>query len=199
MDKQRMELSLAKERDDTYARRGVRQEKQIKELTAKVKTYDYCSQSSFVQQLISIHSLAFSPLHSMHVSVFDLNRLERSLTQVLRDFELEREALDRTHRATVEQLERELGRHQEGTKLQSRELTTIKRHATSIVNQRNEIEQLLLECMEQVKNEIRSRRQLEYRNAKLDHARKTRELAKPRSGKLPALRGNRPPPPPPPP
>ena len=62
------------------------------------------------------------------------------------------------HALQVDQLQAQLSTHAEQHEIKARELTTIKRHAGTVLNQRSEVEQFLLESIQQVKAEIRARR-----------------------------------------
>lgn len=106
--------------------------------------------------------------------------LERSLTQVLRDFELERESKEDKIRKLIGDKEHEIHTLQQHNVLKNREVATIKKHAQALLGQRGEVEHFFLEALEQVKNEIREKREYEYRQAKYAHNRQIRQLAMPR-------------------
>lgn len=74
---------------------------------------------------------------------------------------------DRAHQSKVDELERHASGLQDSHETKSRELTEIKRHATTVLAQRNEVEQFLLEALDQVKKEMRARRDADLRQKRL--------------------------------
>ena len=91
--------------------------------------------------------------------------LERSLSQVVRDFEKEQEVAELKSRQVVEELELSNSGSKQLLKLKNRELKNVRRLAQVILDQRTEVEQYFLDALEQVKGEIRKRREDEYRLA----------------------------------
>lgn len=145
------DMSLTNQKEEEWAKRGLRQSQQIKELTEKVKM------------------------------------LEQSLTQVLRDVELEREARDQKQRQEMEALRQELDSQKAAHNIKSRDLANLRRHATALLRQRSELEQFFHDALSQVKEEIKQRRMAEYKRAKLLHQRSIRQLALPRGAAAPAI------------
>ena len=89
--------------------------------------------------------------------------LERSLSQVVRDFEKEKELEQIKAKQKVDELVMANTGLKQLLKLKNRELKSIRKLAQTILDQRIEVEQYFLEALEQVKNEIRQKREDEYR------------------------------------
>eukprot|EP00742_Colponemidia_sp_Colp-10_P004031 GILJ01004300.1.p1 GENE.GILJ01004300.1~~GILJ01004300.1.p1 ORF type:complete len:515 (-),score=104.35 GILJ01004300.1:281-1825(-) len=86
-----------------------------------------------------------------------LKVFERSLSQVVRDFEKEREGLKIRHQQELESQQGELTALRELVRLKDKELKNIKKLAQMILDQRTEVEQFFLESLEHVKTEVRKR------------------------------------------
>jgi hypothetical protein len=69
----------------------------------------------------------------------------------------------------VLELEDQLEQHQQLALYKDKELKNVRKHAKILLKQRNEVEQFFLESLEQVKSEIRSQRQIEYKRAVAEH------------------------------
>lgn len=98
-----------------------------------------------------------------------VNMLERSLSQVVRDFEKERELDAVKSKQQVEELEVANTGLKQLLKLKNRELKNIRKLAQTILDQRTEVEQYFLEALEQVKAEIRQKREDEYKLAMAEY------------------------------
>jgi len=122
-----MEVVINAEKEKGYASDGHRQQKEIKQLHAKVKS------------------------------------LERSLSQVVRDFEKEHELRAEKMRKELEEATLDAAGLRQLVKLKNKELRNIKKLAQTILDQRTEVEQYFLEALEQVKSEIRKERDDKYR------------------------------------
>ena len=85
--------------------------------------------------------------------------LEKSLGQIVADFEKERELLKFQNEQIIREQHEELRNLQESTRMKSTECTNLKAICQMILDQRSDIEQFFLESMEQVKEE--KRRKLE--------------------------------------
>lgn len=83
-----------------------------------------------------------------------VKNLEKSLAQVVKDFERERERLVHKGKADVEDSEVENSGLRKLLKLKDKEHTRIKRLAQDIIMQRTEVEQFFLESLEHVRDEI---------------------------------------------
>lgn len=85
--------------------------------------------------------------------------LEKSLGQIVADFEKERELLKFQNEQIIREQHEELRNLQESTRMKSQECSNLKAICQMILDQRSDIEQFFLESMEQVKEE--KRRKLE--------------------------------------
>ncbi len=113
--------------------------------------------------------------------------LEQSLTQVLRDVEIEREAREKAHQQELDETRREAMQHRQAHQIKARDLSNIKRHAKLLLKQRSELEQFFYEALATVKTEVRDRNEAELKAAKAAQNRSLRQLAMPRGTKLPEL------------
>jgi hypothetical protein len=130
--KAKLDSELNEQRDQEYALRGVKQQKEIKELAAKNK------------------------------------QLERALSQVLADFEAEKRNWIATHARELEDAQLEAAGLRQLVKIKTKELKQIKRLSQMILDQRSEVEHFLLEAIDQVKVEIRAKREADYKTAKAE-------------------------------
>ena len=87
-----------------------------------------------------------------------VKNLEKSLAQVVKDFERERERLVAQGRTDLEETEIENQGLRKLLKLKEREHSKIKRLAQDIIGQRSEVEQFFLEALEQVRDEAAAER-----------------------------------------
>lgn len=83
-----------------------------------------------------------------------VKNLEKSLAQVVKDFERERERLLQKGKSDMHQTEVENTGLRKLVKVKEREHTKIKRLASDIIAQRSEVEQFFLEALEQVRDEV---------------------------------------------
>jgi hypothetical protein len=95
--------------------------------------------------------------------------LERSLSQVVRDFEKERELDSIKSKQKLEEVSMANNGLKQLLKLKNRELKNIRKLAQTILDQRSEVEQYFLEALEQVKTEIRQKREDEYKLAMAEY------------------------------
>ena len=87
--------------------------------------------------------------------------LEKSLTQIVYDFEKEKELLKLQHEQIIKEQREDIGSLRENLKYKSKELKNIRALAQVMLNQRSEIEQFFLEALEQIKEEIRKKISIE--------------------------------------
>ena len=99
--------------------------------------------------------------------------LEQSLQQIVGDFEKEKEMVRYQHEAIIKQQKQEIINSRENLKVRNGELKQVRALAQVILDQRSEVEQFFLEALEQIKEEIRKKAQIEKRN------RKTNDLQQP--------------------
>lgn len=83
-----------------------------------------------------------------------VKNLEKSLSQVVKDFEKERDRLQSKGKAELEEMSVENSGLRKLLKLKEREHFRIKKLAQDIIAQRTEVEQFFLESLEQVRDEI---------------------------------------------
>ena len=101
--------------------------------------------------------------------------LERSLSQVVRDFEKEKEMIILQHKQQVEELKIEESGLRQLVKLKNKELKNIRKLAQIILDQRTEVEQFFLEALEQVKSEVRREREERHKQAVAQYRSQMRE------------------------
>jgi len=95
-----------------------------------------------------------------------IDLLESNLSQIVQDFEKERELIKFQNEQIIKEQNEELKSLTESNKMKIKEATNLKALAQMILDQRSDIEQFFLESLEQVKEE--KRRKLEAdRNAHL--------------------------------
>eukprot|EP00290_Baffinella_frigidus_P027395 CAMPEP_0180228874 /NCGR_PEP_ID=MMETSP0987-20121128/25057_1 /TAXON_ID=697907 /ORGANISM="non described non described, Strain CCMP2293" /LENGTH=386 /DNA_ID=CAMNT_0022193219 /DNA_START=46 /DNA_END=1203 /DNA_ORIENTATION=+ len=87
-----------------------------------------------------------------------VKNLEKSLAQVVKDFERERERLLAQGKTDLEETDIENQGLRKLLKLKEREHSKIKRLAQDIIGQRSEVEQFFLEALEQVRDEVAAER-----------------------------------------
>ena len=84
--------------------------------------------------------------------------LERSLSHVVREFELEMAAERERHAIATETARVELAKLQRVVALKTKEMNKVKKLAKNILDQRTEMERFFLDSLAQVKEEISSNR-----------------------------------------
>ena len=115
--------------------------------------------------------------------------LERSLSQVVRDFEKEKELEQIKAKQKVDELVMANTGLKQLLKLKNRELKNIRKLAQTILDQRTEVEQYFLEALEQVKNEIRQKREDEYRLQMAEYNAQMRKATASKGGvKFPSIK-----------
>ena len=117
-----------------------------------------------------------------------IESLERSLSQVVRDFEKERETAEVSTRQQIEELVLNNGGLKQLLRLKNKELTNIRQLAQVILDQRTEVEQYFLDALEQVKDEIRKKREDEYKVAVSEYRNAMRRATQSKNVKFPAIR-----------
>lgn len=83
--------------------------------------------------------------------------LEKSLQQIVYDFEKEKELLKFQHEAIINDQKEDIAKCRENLRAKNNELKNIRALAQVMLNQRSEIEQFFLEALEQIKEEIRKK------------------------------------------
>jgi len=111
----RREVELNEQQLKEYAKQGFRSTREIRDLTAKVKS------------------------------------LEKSLGQVVKDYERKIQMASESHERRTKELELESQGLRQLLKLKSKELANVKRLAQLILEKRNEVETFLLESIDEVK------------------------------------------------
>jgi len=118
----RREVELNEQQLKEYAKQGFRSTREIRDLTAKVKS------------------------------------LEKSLGQVVKDYERKIQMASESHERRTKELELESQGLRQLLKLKSKELANVKRLAQLILEKRNEVETFLLESIDEVKAQIAKER-----------------------------------------
>jgi len=93
-----------------------------------------------------------------------IDLLESSLSQIVQDFEKERELIEFQNEQIIKEQNEELKSLTESSRLKMKESINLKALAQMILDQRSDIEQFFLEALEQVKEEKRRKLESE-RNA----------------------------------
>lgn len=114
--------------------------------------------------------------------------LERSLSQVVRDFEKEHELRAEKVRKELEEATLDAAGLRQLVKLKNKELRNIKKLAQTILDQRTEVEQYFLEAIEQVKSEIRKHREEKYQQEVIEYKAQFRQASLKRGTKFPQIR-----------
>ena len=83
-----------------------------------------------------------------------MSTLEKSLTHVVGQFELEQQALVEKTMVETESARIEITKLQRMVELKSKEMNKVKKLARNILDQRTEVERFFLESLEEVKKEI---------------------------------------------
>lgn len=130
------------------------------------------------------HSRQSSTLEEMQERV---SVLEKSLMQVLRELEVEREERDVRHEWEIEEAHRQL----DVCKLDADGLTekvkSLSFHAKTVLRQRVEVEKFFLEEITRCDERAKNRRMLEHKVAKTNHNRAIRALAADDDTSLPSV------------
>lgn len=84
--------------------------------------------------------------------------LERSLSHVVREFEMEMSAERERHAIATETARVELAKLQRVVALKTKEMNKVKKLAKNILDQRTEMERFFLDSLAQVKEEISTNR-----------------------------------------
>ncbi|XP_003389088.1 PREDICTED: basal body-orientation factor 1-like [Amphimedon queenslandica] len=140
------EHELRKEKESLeMANRQLAAEKELSQQMAQGKVQEARRQKKQIQELNA-----------------KVSTLEESLTVVVKEFEKEREQIQKRHEKELLVTNNELTILHRQCELQKRETAHIKRLAQHLLDQRTEIEQFFLEALGQVKKEIKANR-LQYR------------------------------------
>ena len=83
--------------------------------------------------------------------------LEKSLSQIVQDFEKEKSLLKKQNEDIIRNQENELTMLKSDSKQKNKELKMLKSLSNVIIEQRSDIEQFFLEALEQIKQEIRKK------------------------------------------
>jgi|TARA_B110000285_G_C14995543_1_gene548623 hypothetical protein len=92
--------------------------------------------------------------------------LEKSLQQIVYDFEKEKELLKFQHEQIIKEQREDITTLRENLRVKTKELKNIRALAQVMLNQRSEIEQFFLEALEQIKEEIRKKISIERKQKK---------------------------------
>jgi hypothetical protein len=114
--------------------------------------------------------------------------LERSLSSVVRDFEKEKELLITKFKTNSDELILTNGGLKQLLRLKNRELKNIRNLAQVILNQRTEVEQYFLDALEQVKDEMKKKKEDEHKLAVNEYRHQMRKATKNKNIKFPAIR-----------
>mmetsp|Transcript_31753 Transcript_31753/g.28123 ORF Transcript_31753/g.28123 Transcript_31753/m.28123 type:complete len:300 (+) Transcript_31753:111-1010(+) len=83
--------------------------------------------------------------------------LEKSLSQIVQDFEKEKQILKKQNEEVITNQKDELEALKDDSKQKTKELRMLKSLANVVIEQRSDIEQFFLEALEQIKDEIRKK------------------------------------------
>lgn len=87
--------------------------------------------------------------------------LEKSLAQIVADFEKEKETVRYQHESIIKEQREEIINARENLRVKNKELRNVRALSQVILDQRSEVEQFFLEALEQIKEEIRKKNALE--------------------------------------
>ena len=87
-----------------------------------------------------------------------METLEKSLSHIVHEFEIERKSLVERNRIENQSSKIEMSKMQRMLELKSREMNRVKKLARNILGQRTEMERFFLEALEHVKTEISANR-----------------------------------------
>lgn len=88
-----------------------------------------------------------------------IGMLEKSLSQIVQDFEKEKELLKYQNEQIEQEQNEDIMNYKEQIRLKEREIKNIKALCQMILDQRSDVEQFFLEALEQVKEEVRRRKE----------------------------------------
>lgn len=88
--------------------------------------------------------------------------LEKALSQVVREFELERENFVQRNKIEMESTSSELKKLRKTLELKTKEMNKVKKLAKTILEQRSDIERFFLDSLDYVREQVASNRE-EYR------------------------------------
>ena len=92
--------------------------------------------------------------------------LEKSLQQIVYDFEKEKELLKFQHEAFIRDQRQDIVNLGSNLKGKNRELKQVRALSQVMLSQRSEVEQFFLEALEQIKEEIRKKIAVERKQKK---------------------------------
>mmetsp|Transcript_5618 Transcript_5618/g.4828 ORF Transcript_5618/g.4828 Transcript_5618/m.4828 type:complete len:229 (+) Transcript_5618:125-811(+) len=85
--------------------------------------------------------------------------LDKSLAQIVQDFEKEKELLKYQNEQIENEQDEDINNFKEQIRLKEREIKNIKALCQMILDQRSDVEQFFLEALEQVKEEVKRRKE----------------------------------------
>lgn len=88
-----------------------------------------------------------------------IGMLEKSLSQIVQDFEKEKELLKYQNEQIEQEQDEDILNFKEQIRLKEREIKNIKALCQMILDQRSDVEQFFLEALEQVKEEVKKRKE----------------------------------------
>lgn len=92
--------------------------------------------------------------------------LEKSLAQIVADFEKEKEMVRYQHESIIKEQREEIINARENLRVKNKELRNVRALSLVVLDQRSEVEQFFLEALEQIKEEIRKKNTLEKKQKK---------------------------------
>lgn len=92
--------------------------------------------------------------------------LEKSLQQIVGDFEKEKEMVRFQHESIIKEQRQQILNAREVLRSKNSEFKQVKALAQVVLDQRSEVEQFFLEALEQIKEEIRKKAQIEKKMRK---------------------------------
>ena len=92
--------------------------------------------------------------------------LEKSLAQIVADFEKEKEMVRYQHESIIKEQREEIINARENLRVKNKELRNVRALSQVVLDQRSEVEQFFLEALEQIKEEIRKKNALEKRQTR---------------------------------
>jgi hypothetical protein len=94
--------------------------------------------------------------------------LEKSLGQIVEDFEKEKEIVRYQHDQIIRDQKEEIINYREMLRSKNSELRKVKALSQVILDQRSDVEQFFLEALEQIKEEIRKKISAERKHRRLN-------------------------------
>lgn len=89
-----------------------------------------------------------------------ISMLDKSLAQIVQDFEKEKELLKYQNEQIEKEQDEDILNYKEQIRLKEREIKNVKALCQMILDQRSDVEQFFLEALEQVKEEVRKRKEM---------------------------------------